>query len=166
MTFETGTVEALKIEDKKISDLLYEVYVSGGFIDVANAKQLFEPSLVRKRGLLLVTREVESSQVVAMLVIVPFFSPSCRFAKEGEAEIHLLGVKPAYRRQGLGEALVQKAIDRAKLNGYTKLILWTQQSMKPAQILYEGFGFIQISNFVSNERKFKLYELVLNEQQI
>ena len=165
MTFEIGTAEALKIEDQEISDLLYEVYVSGGFTDVADAKKIFQPSLVRDRGLLLAMREVESSQMIAMLVIVPFFSPSCRFAKAGEAEIHLLGVKPTYRRQGLGKALVQKAIAQAKLSGYTKLLLWTQQVMKPAQSLYEDFGFVQISNFVSNERKFKLYELVLYEQQ-
>lgn len=162
MTFEIGTAEALKIEDAEISDLLYEVYVSGGFTDATKAKKSFRPSLVRGRGLLLATREVESSRMVAMLVLVPASSSSSRFAKDGEAEIHLLGVRSMYRRQGLGKTLVQKAIEQAKLNGYTKLILWTRQIMKPAQNLYEGFEFTYVRNFVSNKRKFRLYELVLS----
>ena len=109
-------------------------------------------------------REVGNNQIAAMLILVPPSSSACRFAKEDEAEIHLLGVKPVYRRQGLGRALVQKAINQSKLSSYTKLILWTRHIMKPAQSLYEEFGFTHVGNFVSNGHDFRLYELALSTQ--
>ena len=76
--------------------------------------------------------------------------------------MHLLGVKPEYRQHGLGRMLVESAIGRAKHSGYSKIILWTQISMKSAQKLYEATGFIHVDDIKRNGRDFKVYEMVLN----
>ena len=117
MNFEIGSAKALKLKDTEISELFYEVYVDSGFTDATKAKLSFEPFLVREKGLLLGAREVGSNQIAAMLILIPPSSSACRFAKEDEAEIHLLGVKPVYRRQGLGRALdISKATSKTLIH--------------------------------------------------
>ena len=65
---------------------------------------------------------------------------------------------PEYRGYGVGRRLVDVCIERSHLLGWSKLILWTQASMKPAQALYEAAGFHHISDFERNGRKYKMYE--------
>lgn len=39
--------------------------------------------------------------------------------------------------------------------GYSKLILWTQMSMRSAQNLYEALGFFHVDEMNKNGRYFK-----------
>lgn len=158
MEFEIAKAEVLGITDLELSRLLTQVYVAGGFTDSEEAISLFEPSAVRKRGVLIGAREKQKSHLVGVIIVVPPASPARRLAKSNEAEIHLLGVNPDSRRHGLGRMLVEAAIDCAKNNGYSKIILWTQFSMKAAQRLYESTGFIHIEDMTRNGRDFKVYE--------
>ena len=96
-----------------------------------------------------------------MIIVVPPDSPARRVAQNGQAEIHLLGVKPEYRRHGLGRMLLESAIDIAKHSGYSKIILLTQFAMKSAQRLYEAMGFIHVDVLKGNGREFKVYEMAL-----
>ncbi len=161
MDFEINTAEFLKIDDIELSDLLTQVYVTAGFMEPAEAITLLAPSAVRGRGVLLGAREKKHQKLAGVVIVVPPDSPARRMAKNGEAEMHLLGVRPEYRGQGLGRMLVEAAIDRAKQNGYSKIILWTQLSMRSAQKLYEATGFIYIDEMQRNSRSFKVYELAL-----
>ena len=52
MEFEIDTAEFLKIDDIELSELLTQAYVAGGSTDPDEAVTLFEPSTVRKRGIL------------------------------------------------------------------------------------------------------------------
>ena len=162
MEFEIGTADLLKIDDIELSELLTQVYVAGGFTEPDEAASLFEPSAVRKRGMLIAARENLHLSLAGIVIVVPPDSPVRRLAQSNEAEMHLLGVKPEYRQHGLGRMLVEFAIDRAKHSGYSKIILWTQISMKSAQKLYEATGFIHVDDIKRNGRDFKVYEMVLN----
>jgi ribosomal protein S18 acetylase RimI-like enzyme len=157
MEFEIAAAESREVTDQEISELLTRVYVADGFADPDEAASLFEPSAVRKRGILFAARESQSSKLAGMIILVPPGSPARRLAKENEAEIHLLGVYPEYRGHGLGRMLVQTAIQRANRDGYSKLVLWTQHSMNAAQSLYESMGFIHIDDMNRNSRDFKVY---------
>ena len=159
--FEIDVAEVLRIDDIELSELLAQVYVAGGFVDAEEAVSLFEPSAVRKRGILIGAREKQHLQLVGIVIVVPPDSLARRLAQNNEAEMHLLGVEPAYRRQGLGRILVESAIGRAKQSGYSKIILWTQVSMKSAQKLYEARGFTHVDDIKRNGRDFKVYEIVL-----
>ena len=158
MEFEIATADTLEISDLELSELLTQVYVAGGFTTLEEAASLFEPSIVRNRGVLIGARERHHSKLAGIIIVVPPDSSARRLAKNNEAEIHLLGVKPEYRRHGLGRMLVEAAIARAIQSGYSKLILWTQLSMNAAQKLYESSGFIHIDDIARNGRDFKVYE--------
>jgi len=162
MDWRIDTAEMLNVEDDELSELLSRVYVAGGFTDPHEAVTLFEPSAVRKRGLIIAARENQNSRLAGVIILVPPDSPARRLAQDNEAEIHLFGVQPEYRRQGLGRMLVEAAVDRAKQSGYTKIILWTQSAMSTAQNLYEAKGFIHVDDFQRNGRDFRVYELRLD----
>lgn len=158
MKFDIATADTLEISDPELSELLTQVYVTSGFTTQHEAATLFEPSNVRKRGVLIGARERQRLKLAGIIIVVTPDSSSRRRAKNNEAEIHLLGVKPEYRRHGLGRMLVETAIARAKQSGYSNLILWTQHSMIAAQRLYASLGFIHVDNMVKNGRDFKVYE--------
>lgn len=158
MEFAIATADRLAITDLELSELLTQVYVKGGFTEPNEAASLFEPSAVRNRGVLIGAREKQHLSLAGMVIVVPPDSPARRLAANNEAEVHLLGVKPDYRRHGLGRMLVDAAVDRARQSGYSKLILWTQFSMTAAQQLYESTGFVHVDDMKRNGRDFKVYE--------
>jgi len=62
----------------------------------------------------------------------------------GEAHISTIGVRPAYRRQGLGELLLISAIELAQLFDASIVTLEVRASNLPAQTLYEKYGFTRM----------------------
>jgi len=163
MKFSIDTVESLEINDHELTGLLVQVYVEGGFTNQKLARSLFEASEVRKRGSIIAARETEKMQLVGIVINVTTDSPLCRFAKTGEVEMHLLAVNSIYRRNGLGKLLVEKAISNAAKEGCSKMILWTQKSMRAAHNLYELLGFVRMKerDFTKNEYDFWFYERVI-----
>ncbi|HWG67578.1 MAG TPA: GNAT family N-acetyltransferase [Rhodanobacteraceae bacterium] len=59
-------------------------------------------------------------------------------------EMKRLYVRPAYRKSGLGKALVEAVINAAHRIGYRELRLDTLASMTSAQALYRRIGFVEI----------------------
>jgi len=161
MQFNINTDEAQPITDMELSEILSSVYVGGGFTELDVADKLFEPSTVRERGILITAREKQTLLLAGIVMIVPAESPASCIAQGAEAEMHLLAVKSGYRRRGLGKMLVDEVIKRAKKNGYSKMILWTQTSMKTAQNLYESKDFVHIKDVNRNECDFLVYEKLL-----
>ena len=163
MKFTLDSAQTLQVTDRELSGLLMQVYVEGGYTEQERAQVLFEPSAVRQRGLLIGAREKSSFDLAGMVIVVPPDSPGRRLALAAEAEMHLLSVKPEYRKHGLGRLLVEFAVETAKQNGCEKMILWTQTAMKPAQHLYESTGFVRAKerDFSRHGRDFWVYERCL-----
>lgn len=158
MQFEIGTADTLKVTDAELSQLLTQVYVEGGFTKSKQAKILFEPQAVRQRGILIAAREKCTAKFAGMIVLVSPESTACRLAQHDEAEIHLLGVHDDFRGHGLGKSLVTKTLVLAKQKGYSKMLLWTQESMTSAHKLYESSGFSYTKNLYKNGHTFWVYE--------
>jgi predicted N-acetyltransferase YhbS len=59
-------------------------------------------------------------------------------------ELRLLAVAPAARGQGVGAALVRVCIERARAAHAPTLGLYTSDSMRAAQALYQRFGFTRV----------------------
>ncbi len=75
---------------------------------------------------------------------------ACAALKEyapGTAEIKRVFTKPVCRGQGVAAAVIAVLEQRAKQQGYTRLILETGITMFPAQRLYQRLGFCQIPNY-------------------
>ncbi len=62
-------------------------------------------------------------------------------AREREAEFRMLGVLPSARGAGVGQALVEACIARARRDGRSALVLSTPPDWSTGQRLYEGLGF-------------------------
>lgn len=160
MDFLVGTADELKINDPEMVQLLTVVYVDDGFVTPETAVSLFEPAAVRSRGKIIGAREKQTLMLAGMVIVVYPDSPARRMAQDNETEMHLLGVKPEYRGNGLGKVLVAAAINDAKQGGYSKMLLWTQATMHAAHRLYEASGFIRAPgrDFIRAGRDFKVYE--------
>lgn len=60
----------------------------------------------------------------------------------GYAYIEDLLVQAKYRRQGIGRALIERAVDWAKAGGFPGIMLETQNNNVAACKLYESCGFV------------------------
>ena len=158
MKFIIDRCENLQISDEEIYDLLSLVYVQTRFTSDERAKSIFDPIKVKDRGVLFASREKSTNEFSGMVIVVPPNSSAIVRAKENECEMHLLGVSPSYRGHGLGRKLVNKAIELAKDNHWSKMILWTQKPMKEAQKLYESYGFIRTGKMTKSDIEFLVYE--------
>ena len=84
---------ATSFSDGDLEALLRLVYVGGGFTDASIADSLFRGGSVRARGQVIVALD-SAGALLGTVVVVPFGSSACRFATSGEAELHLLCVRP------------------------------------------------------------------------
>jgi len=58
------------------------------------------------------------------------------------AEIEPLGTRPAFRRRGLGRALVLEALRRMRAHGATRALVYGVSGNEPARRLYLSTGFV------------------------
>ena len=58
-----------------------------------------------------------------------------------ECQIVNVATSPAYRKMGVGKALIGKMLGYAKENGISKVFLEVRESNAPAIGLYKSFGF-------------------------
>ncbi len=59
----------------------------------------------------------------------------------GVAALTAMWVDPGFRRQGIGDMLVDCVIDWARRTGYSQLVLWVVDGNADAERLYERHGF-------------------------
>lgn len=74
----------------------------------------------------------------------------------GEADMMNVAVAPAYRRQGIAEALILELIRRLKAQEVHSLTLEVRASNDPAKALYEKLGFSQVGrrpNYYAHPRE-------------
>ena len=160
--FSVAPLASTDIADADVEALLRRVYVGGGFTEPAVGDGMLAAEKVRERGQILAAVD-SAGQLLGVVVAVLAGSPACRFASDGESELHLLAVHPDNQRNGVGSALVAEAISVAKMAGATRMFLWTQPEMETAQRLYVKHGFERVPelDFSRGARRFLVFALSL-----
>lgn len=88
---------------------------------------------VEKGGVLVAYKGQDAAGVIAVEELAP-----------GIAELRRLFVADAYRGHGVGKALMQAAVQRARECGYARVRLDTFRSKPQGQNLYKKLGFYEI----------------------
>lgn len=70
--------------------------------------------------------------------------PYAEMVGDGEAAIRMLAVDPGAQGMGIGRALVEECIARARASGRRRVVLHTTPWMTTAQRLYDGLGFRRV----------------------
>jgi putative acetyltransferase len=73
-----------------------------------------------------------------------------RKLEKGICEMKRLYVRPGFREEGTGQALVENLIADASAMGYLKMRLDTLPIMRQAQGLYRRLGFVEIPPYLKN----------------
>jgi ribosomal protein S18 acetylase RimI-like enzyme len=85
-----------------------------------------------------------------------------RKLEEEICEMKRLYVRPGFRNEGAGRALVEKLIAEALAMDYKKMRLDTLPIMREAHALYRSLGFVEIPPYLKNRTADALYfELAL-----
>ncbi|NJC23554.1 GNAT superfamily N-acetyltransferase [Arthrobacter pigmenti] len=119
-----------------------DAYLAAGHVDEAH------PYL---RILADVERRAESAQVwladydggpTGTVMLTGAGEPYTEVAREKELEFRMLAVDPAAQGNGVGRAMVEWILDRARaLDGIDAVVLTSASYMVPAHRLYESLGF-------------------------
>ena len=87
---------------------------------------------------------VDGNDLLGTVTYVPdASSPLAEDLRDGEAGIRMLGVDPAAQGRGVGRALVQACVERARADGRRGLFLSSTPVMAAAHRLYERAGFVR-----------------------
>ena len=71
--------------------------------------------------------------------------------RDQTCEIKRMYVRPQYRKQGIGRALIENLIEEASEIGYSNILLDSARFMKAAHHLYRSIGFYEISPYPESE---------------
>lgn len=86
----------------------------------------------------------DGDRLLGGVTYVPAPGPYAPLAAAGEAELRMLVVDPAAQGRGVGAALVQACIERARRSGKHALVLGTMPEMAAARRLYARLGFVPV----------------------
>ncbi|MDE0077583.1 MAG: GNAT family N-acetyltransferase [Caldilineaceae bacterium] len=84
------------------------------------------------------------AEVEGMFAGICHCAPSLNAWEEGLAHLHILGVRPEFRRRGLGACLMAEAMGRLWENGFKRVELDMDSLNSKALPLYEGLGFREL----------------------
>lgn len=77
--------------------------------------------------------------------------------EENASGIRLLAVDPRFRGMGVGRALTDACIRRARERGHANVVLHTTQAMQTAWKMYEGMGFRRAKDLDFMQESLQVY---------
>ncbi len=86
----------------------------------------------------------DGDQLLGTIMFAPWSERSELARGADEAEVRAFAVGPQARGRGVGRALVNAIVDRARQEGVARLLLSTQPAMVSAQYVYRARGFTRV----------------------
>ncbi|MGI8693604.1 MAG: GNAT family N-acetyltransferase [Geodermatophilaceae bacterium] len=138
---EPATVRAAEAREfDAIRDLTLEVYVGGGLAGPDYQSALADVEDRARHTELIVA--IVDEKVVGSVAFARHASPYAEVtAGPDEAAFRMLAVSPATRGRGIGRALVEACVDRARAGGARRVVISTETGMLAAHRLYAAIGF-------------------------
>ena len=138
----TVTVRLARPEEyDAVADLTIDGYIGEGYTPREREPGLRDVAARAATSELLIAIDEASGEVLGAVSLVPNGGPFAQISGADEAEFRLLAVSADARGRGIGRALVQECIDRARGHGRSRLVLWSQPTMAAAHRLYKALGF-------------------------
>lgn len=122
-----------------IAELTVSVYVTDG---LAHGEYVATLADVERRAAETELYVVGDGTLLGSVAFAPHGSSYAEITRDpSEAAFRMLAVDPAARGRGVGRALVQACMDRARELGATRMVISTENRMDAARQLYAGLGF-------------------------
>jgi ribosomal protein S18 acetylase RimI-like enzyme len=143
------SVPAVRIEpaspgdSPRIAELTVEVYVGGGLSSAGYAGELADVAGRARVAQLLVARD-GGGRIVGSVAFVPSGDFGEVLESDDEAGFRMLVVAPEVRGRGIGAALVEECLRRARAAGKRRVVISTGTRMTAAHRLYERLGFTRL----------------------
>lgn len=141
--------DARKDDRAAIQDLTWAAYEEYATLMAPSAWAALKAAVTAALATEIPVERIVAEQGSALVGSVMLFPPAVE-AYRGEAarsqvpELRLLAVPSKVRGQGVGEALVEACIERARHLGAAAIGLHTSDSMRAAIRLYERMGFVRV----------------------
>jgi GNAT superfamily N-acetyltransferase len=143
--------EAQAAEHSMLGDLLVRVYASlPGFPTPQEQPEYYATmrdvgALARRPGITLLVARSSMGDVLGGVVYIgdmrEYGSGSAAPTIRDAAGFRWLGVDPDRRGLGIGKALAEACIERAKLAGRAQVVIHSTRAMRTAWSMYERLGF-------------------------
>jgi GNAT superfamily N-acetyltransferase len=125
-------------EFDRVGDLVVDAYAA--MFELGDYEDVLRQVDDRSRNAEVVVAVLDGS-VAGTLTYVPGLGPYAEGDDPDAAWIRMLAVAPEFRGRGIGAALVEWCVRRARESGRQRLILHTTDPMNDAQRLYARLGF-------------------------
>jgi ribosomal protein S18 acetylase RimI-like enzyme len=146
MSIEERVIEvrdAQPAEYEVVGKIVAEAFYADGQLEAPDS--LFYADVLRDVAGRAAAAEIivalDDGAVVGGVTFVPRGGPMADIARDGEAEIRMLGVAPEAQGRGAGTALMRECIKRAA--DARRIVLSTQTVAVGSHRLYERLGFVR-----------------------
>ena len=136
--------EATPAEYEAIGDLVVRAYRGVGETEESYFDELRDVAARAAVVPVLSAVGEESGRVLGAVTFVPGPGPFHEGEFGDAASIRMLAVEPEARGRGIGRALVEECIRRARADGRSRISLYTRPFMTAAHAMYEGLGFERV----------------------
>jgi ribosomal protein S18 acetylase RimI-like enzyme len=134
---------ATPADHERIAELTVGVYVDGGLASSGYTAELADVAGRAARAELLVVRD-GTGRIVGSVALVLDGDFAEVTESEDEAGFRMLVVDPAAQGRGIGAALVEECLARARAAGKRRVVISTGPRMTAAHRLYERLGFTRL----------------------
>ncbi|WP_129782850.1 GNAT family N-acetyltransferase [Promicromonospora panici] len=152
-----ATGRAIEVRDAEpaeyaaVGEIVAEAFFADGQLEAPDA--VFYADVLRDVASRAAAAEIivalADGVVVGGVTFVPHGGPMADIARDGEAEIRMLGVAPDAQGRGVGTALMRECLARAARTrsaggaGTLRVVLSTQTVAHGSHRLYERLGFVR-----------------------